>query len=313
MYKNLFVFLLFIVFFSCSLKKKEKNTIIKASELSQLYVYLGEYGEQMEKYILNNKIEKIKFVDERMFLTEKPFEINEQTFISNINQIFPEKDQKGICYINLEAPYLDKLINGEKDKDFQKSLNLFVKVVKVAKKTRPNVKWGVYSVPLTTYWGSKEDFLSKNKALSTLLKEVDVFFPSLYMFYDSNIIGFLKNDSYLESNVTNALELSYDFKKPVFPFIMHRYHPSNSDLAHTLIDLPVWEQYVKKIVKTKYKEKMVDGIVWWSSDSYFYEKEEGKLMKKELNSTKENFIKFNDKQLIERAIIIENIFSNGNK
>jgi len=155
------VFLLFLLFSSCSSNKKEKailnqkEAIVgnKQSQKQQLYISLGDFGPVMEKFANENQLQRVYFIDENMFLTKTLYQVDEEKMISNINKIYPDVNQKGVCYINLEAPHLDQLIsNSSDDLSFKKSLAVFLKVIKTAKKTRPNVKWGFYAIPFTTYW-----------------------------------------------------------------------------------------------------------------------------------------------------------------
>jgi len=171
----------------------------------------------------------------------------------------------------------------------------------------PKIKWGFYAIPFTTNWDTMSGFLDRNNHIEKLLKEVDVLFPSMYMFYDDGIVGTLKNSEYITSNIEKSIELGKKYGKPVYPFVLHRFHPSNEKLGWLLMENSFWEDYVNKIVSCEYNGNYVDGIVWWSADTYFYGRKDGMNMNKEFKGSKMDFIKYNDKKYIEKAKIVKQL------
>jgi len=152
-------------------------------------------------------------------------------------------------------------------------------------------------------------FLDQIEKKGALLKEVDVFFPSLYMFYDDGIVGTLKNSEYISSNIQKSIELGKKYDKPVYPFVLHRFHPSNEKLGWSQMDNSFWEDYIHKIVSCEYNGHNVDGIVWWAADTYFYGRKDGMNINKEFKGSKNDFIKYNDKIYIEKAKIVQSLLN----
>ncbi|RXR17784.1 hypothetical protein EQG63_09885 [Flavobacterium amnicola] len=307
MNKNLTILLLFVLAISCLPKTKHNNRNDVDANIEQKFLYsILDYGDEMKQFAQKNEMEYVNYVDEKMFLSTEEYKIDTLKFKKFISEKFPNKNQNGYCFIDLESPYLEKICNNETtDEDFIKAQQLFIGIVQFAKKTRPNVKWGFYAIPFTTYWETMTGFLDRNDKIDKLLKEVDVFFPSMYMFYDDGIVGTLKNSEYISSNVEKSIELGRKYHKPVYPFVLHRFHPSNEKLGWSLMENSFWEDYINKIVSCEYNRHNVDGIVWWAADTYFYGRKDGMNINKEFKGTKTVYIKYNDKNYIEKAKIVK--------
>lgn len=304
-----FFCLLILSLSSC--KSKENNTQINniAAPLQakqtktpkKIYFALGELESGMQTLIKSNpNLQEVKFLDERI-IDKQTWAINKNVFQENLTKAFPNPNQTGVCYLNVESPYLEMLRDKDyNDPEFKKSLALYLDIIKNCKQLRPNVKFGFYAIPFTTYWQTSTGFFKKNEKIAPLLKEVDFLFPSLYMFYDDGIVGTIKNTEYLESNLKNGIELSLKYKKPLFPFVWHRYHPSNERISLNNMSEEEWEQYLTTIAAYQYKNKKIDGIMWWGADSWEYAN--GYRPKKlEFNGSAKEFQKVNDKNLVKKT------------
>ena len=117
----------------------------------------------------------------------------------------------------------------------------FIEIINWVREVRPDLRQGIYSlIPVRNYWGpvqhalglrpnSYDAWLRQNAVLAEdggLANYVDFTCPSLYTFYNST-----------DSPAFNLEELWHDFarltiveakkyKKPVYPFIWPRFHPS---------------------------------------------------------------------------------------
>lgn len=279
-----------------------QNYNLVSNQKQKIYYCLGDMGSDMKTFVKKNNWQEIKFIDEKMFLTNIPYQIDYDKLEKNLNLKFPDKNKIDYCYINLESPYLEMIRDkSSTDIEFKKGLQVFINIIKYVKKSRPNIKFGFYAVPFTTYWETKTGFLDRNDNIGDLLKEVDFFFPSLYMFYDDGIIGTLKNTEYIESNIKKSIELGIKYKKQVLPFVLHRYHPSNEKIAWSLLNDKVWNNYIKTSLLCKYKNVKVNGLVWWGADSFYFGHSEGAQFRKEYKGNKEEFINYNDKNLLKKA------------
>ncbi len=307
-------------FFSCKTNRTEKkvnnfNTGSQSSkktptkEMTLLY-YLGNTENQFKSIqAANSNIEEVKYLDENMLINPKNITVDHVKLKAAVELYYPQKDQQGYCYLNVEAPYIDMILNEEEGSPkFKQGLHLFLDIIRTLKKKRPNVKFGFYAIPFTTYWETKTGFFSKNDKIDLLLREVDVFFPSFYMFYDDGVVGFLKNKEYLESNTKNAIKLSQKYNKPVYPFVMHRYHPSNKKLGWQLLSDKEWITYISTVVAYQYEGNQVNGVTWWGPDSYFYEVGTLEAFKNEFKGSPNSYQLNNDKQLSKKATEVLKIF-----
>lgn len=307
-------------FFSCKTNPTEKkgNNLVEDSQYSKkiapremkLLYYLGSTEKQFKSLqVANSNVEEVKYLDENMLINPKNITVDHIKLKASVELYYPEKNQQGYCYLNVEEPYLGMILNNEEGTaEFNKGLNLFLDIIRTLKRMRPNVKFGFYAIPFSTYWETKTGFFNKNDKIDLLLREVDVFFPSFYMFYDDGVVGFLKNKEYLESNTKNAIKLSMKYNKPVYPFVMHRYHPSNKKLGWQLLSDKEWTNYITTVVAYRYEDNQVNGITWWGPDSYFYELDTLEAFKKEFKGSPNTYQLNNDKQLTKKATEILKIF-----
>lgn len=269
---------------------------------SRLSVSLGEYGPLMEDFIKTEGITKVAYVNDGQFLGTTPFSFNPELLTQEIERAVPNPEVASVVFIDLESPYLDYLMNEDVQSDsFQKSLQLFMEVIRLAKKMRPNTKWGFYGLPFTTYWNRTPDFYQKITKIEPLLQECDILFPSLYIFYeDSDKNYYLENKKYAIENTQQIIKISKRLKKSAYVFVWHRYHPSNEKKGNTLLPEKVYLTHIKRIINATFEGRKIDGIVWWGSDNYsFREKHQG--MFEEFSGKKEDYKVFNDKILLKLA------------
>ncbi len=293
--------ILVIVLFAFT-RKQEK---IVNNTTTKLYFCLGEYGVGMTKLMKSKGIIDIKYVNDAQFMSDKEYVYDESKLKNEINRSFPNANDSGIAYIDLESPYMERIHKPEDKEAFNKSIQLFVDVIRFAKKYRPNVKWGYYYIPLTTYWDQNEEFYKKNEDdLNTIIKECDILFPSLYHFYDQIYLS-ISNKNYYKRNVEESIKLGIKYNKPVILFVWHRYHPSNKNVPNELIPDDDWKNIIKEVSSNSYKNKFLDGILWWGADDYSYRVNE-KAIHKEFQGTANDFKIFNDKVLMKKAQIILN-------
>lgn len=273
----------------------------KASNSPQLYLSLGEYGPLMEKFSKDNNIIKVKYLDEGQFLGKEPYTFDPIKLKNDIERAIPSSSESGMAYIDLETYISEIRDKGTQIESFQKSIKLYIDVIKFAKKLRPNIKWGYYAIPHTTYWGRTQDFYGKLKKIEPLLKECDILFPSLYIFYDEHDKGVaLENEKYVIENTKEMIKVGQYYKKPVVVFVWHRYHPSNDKFGLQSLPDNVFLTHVERIASTSHQGKKVDGIVWWGADDYFFRQKE-KGVTKEFKGTDKEYKAYNDKVLLGKA------------
>lgn len=289
-----------LLFLLCSVLYGQKKITSNSHAKPKLYFSLSEYGSAMENYIRNNNLEKVVCVNDAQFFGKEPYTYDKKLLAKEIERVLPNANEKGIAFIDLEGDYLDNIMNmGTQIESFQKSLKLYVDVIKFAKKIRPNVKWGYYYIPYTVYWNRTPDFYGKLKKIEPLIKECDVFFPSLYNFYEDKDLA-VENKKYVIENTKEMIKVGQYYKKPVLVFVWHRYHPSNEKLAEELLPEKVFLKHIERIVSTSYQGKKVDGIIWWGADDYSF-RQNVKGVLKEFKGNDKEYKQYNDKVLLAKS------------
>lgn len=309
--KLIYVLCSILSFFSCiknnDLKYNDnfiqEQVSKKPLQMNQkFYVALVNYGASFNSFVEKNNIGVVKVLDEKMIIGEG-YNIDYIKLKSNIERLYPNSEDKGMCFMDIEDPYLLPLHNASVDSDeFKTAVKLYVDAIKYAKKIRPSVKWGHYGVPFTR-WDDKS-FLLKNNKVIEIYSAVDVLFPSLYAFYDDKEIPFSKNYEYLYDNLSLAIKMGKKYNKPVIPFVLHRFHSDNSRLQWTEIDDKFWKKYLQSILSINVNGKYADGIVWWGADTFFYNRPEGVNVTKNFKGTSKEFMNYNDALLIRKAKVV---------
>lgn len=272
-------------------------TIIKP-KVPDVLICSGNQGSGFKKFVKDNDIKEVKFVNDAQFLSpSKKFAFDEKLLQEQVRLAYPDAKATGIAYIDIEHPYMEYLINEDVNSpNFKQSLKLFLDVLKFVKMERPNVKWGYYYIPFTTYWDRTEKFYEKHKKVQEIIKNSDVLFPSIYIFYNNVNFDF-ENIEYLKSNTKEAIKIAKLYNKEVYPFIMSRYHPSNKNLGNARISDKNFKTYVSAIMKTQYSGENVDGIILWNFDDYSYRTKEPKI-NEEFKRSRTSFETFYDNYIV---------------
>ncbi len=150
--------------------------------------------------------------------------------------------------------------------EFKAIIDEFIKAVRLAKKLRPNVKWGFYGIPLKGYSSRGSKWKDKSLAFLPLLSECDFIAPSLYKYKSKNDGSGVNESDYVRDNVLMSLKMGSQINKPVIPFVWQRVHPSNKTNGYELINDDDFKSYLKTITTTTLNNKRVTGIIWWSND-----------------------------------------------
>lgn len=289
--------ILCIVFFIGAILNISAQTRAK-KVVPEVLIASGNKGTEYKRFISDNNIKQVRFVNDRQFLDEnKEFAFNPENLREQVRLAYPDPKAKGIGYIDLEHPYLEYLMNEDVSSDnFKKSLKLFLDVLKFVKAERPDVKWGYYYIPFTTYWERKTDFFEKHKKVQEIIRNSDVLFPSIYIFYNNADFD-SENIDYLKDNTREVIRIGKLYNKKVYPFIMSRYHPSTAKIGNGRISTENFRTYVSEIMKTNHKGKKVDGVVLWNFDDYFYRINEPKI-REEFSKSKIDFDQFYDSYII---------------
>jgi hypothetical protein len=194
--------------------------------------------------------------------------LDETAFRQRINQAFPNPNATGIGVLDWEGSAFNKLrLCDPNNPDFQSALAQYTKAVQIAKSMRPNMKWGYYALPFGIRDANERQW---NNTIAPLLQECDVFFPSLYQYYPKSSKTGDDENAYIKKYITEMLRLATKYNKMVMPFVWDRIYVNQGAKSLTLISLKDFELRILNIMNTTYKGKGIDGMVWWSSETYYY-------------------------------------------
>ncbi len=313
----IFILMIFFLHNSCVNSQDKRFTDatlqnqikIKPKNLNQkLLVALVTPGEDFINFRTQNNIPAVQVIDEKMSIGEG-FNLDYKKFESNINRIFPNADDTGYGFLDYEHPYLDPLVGSTPGKeDFEEAISLYVDAIKFAKKMRPNVKWGHYGLPISR-WNDREFLLNNNK-YEKIYAAVDIIFPSVYVPYDDQEVAFSENFKYLYDNLEQSLIFGKKYNKPVYAFVMHRFYSDNKRLLFTEMNDDFWKRYLQTVLSVNVNGRYLNGIVWWGADTYFFDRDEGKNVKGDFKGTVKDFMKYNDKSLINKGKIALDLTQN---
>ncbi|HWV72140.1 MAG TPA: hypothetical protein VN040_10505 [Pseudosphingobacterium sp.] len=227
------------------------------SQGTKVMFAMDDLNKSSEHSLFTNGLSECKLVYGDFINPKNSDTLVTSVFIKEINRLFPNPQDNGFCALDWEGKVYDRLFKDNvSDEDFNKSLVQFTKAIALAKKLRPNVKWGFWGIP--GYYFK----MSHEKRLQPLFRQVDVIFPELYV-RDPKI-------SFDKTRLANSIELGRKYDKLVYPFVWNRITSLDARYRHRLISDKDFLNYVNAILKFKSQGKKIEGVVWWGRDSWFY-------------------------------------------
>lgn len=272
----------------------------------KIYIYLGNIGRKSHLIAEQYHIKPIFLIGGAAIDPENKGVIDSISLKQNIENVIPINDTSGIAILDWEGKSMDKLATlPTGDSEFDKVLNQGIEMIRIAKEVRPEIKWGIYALPLRNYWAINEEWRSRCFMLIPLLRKCDVITPSVYQFYPDSLFK-NENKFYIENNVRLSLNLALLLKKPVLPFVTHRF--GNSSL------IPKKEviQDIDLIFKTHYLDNKVTGIIWWGPDEYYYRTND-KQVRSEIEKSNQTFSSYFDNLVSDYLSSIVKLNSFWNK
>lgn len=140
------------------------------------------------------------------------------------------------------------------------SVNKYVQVAQWFREAAPGLALGYYGIPpLQDYWRAIDStssaeyvsWMSDNDRLRPLANTVDIFFPSLYTFYDDR-------EGWRRQAIAQIAEARrYGGGKPIYVFLWPQFHDSNPDLAWKYLPTDFWR------LELDTARQYADGIVIW--------------------------------------------------
>jgi hypothetical protein len=194
--------------------------------------------------------------------------VDKKFFVNYINRFYPESTIKMVLCIDLENKAYTNLLKFRPDTvEFQDAQNQFLWMINTVKKMRPNVKVGIYGLPIRTYYANSKTI---NNKFDVILSAADYIFPSLYTMYPDRQVGRSRNELYLKENLIAALKYGIRLHKPVIPFVWSVVHPSNKLYGGQIISKEEVLSNINFIRNFKYKNTKTLGIVWWDPDYNYF-------------------------------------------
>jgi len=243
---------------------------LQAQSPVKLYHCMVDLEDPQKNVMKKYNIEAAVLIDGRYIDPKNTGYIDSVSFAKAILTFFPGPADGGLGLLDLEDENYKSLRNEGRSKvPISVALEQFIKMVRIAKNLRPNVKWSVYNIPYTTYYDKTENWKSQQTFLDPLLKELDIFTPSLYDFYPASV-DWADDKAYFTENIKIALELGHLYNKPVMPYIWNRWHDSNAKSGLLLIDENEFEQDMRWIIQSRFENTAVTGLIWFDAHTDFY-------------------------------------------
>lgn len=189
--------------------------------------------------------------------------INLKSLEQGINKIIPNKQDSDLIVLDIENKiYQDIKKNNKLDQNYRLNINKLVEMIQFTKKLRPNARVVLYGMPFNFNYDFQKHYNDFEK-LKPLLQAVDYLTPSLYLMYSN----FEKDDDYFKKYINSNLDLTFQFaekvNKPVLPFVWYKIHTYNKISGGSEINSNLYSNYLKLIKDYKYKNKKVNGIIYW--------------------------------------------------
>lgn len=146
----------------------------------------------------------------------------------------------------------------------------YVKAIQILKSACPRAKVGIYALPWRQYWNRDAAWRSANDALAPIIDASDAVFPSIYEFYEEGVDQSITEQSekeYVQEVIEESLRLARG--KPVYPFVTHRYHPSNARLKNRTVSSVELRRDFVNALNTRYQGARPAGLLWWAADHYY--------------------------------------------
>ncbi len=237
----------------------------------KVFTSLAGVSPKMKAKLESKNIKKAILVNGGAIDNPKSYSVDYAKIKQYLERVLPNPKSTALVVIDIEGQKMISLNRAETNKSFNQTLNYYLEILRYFKNLRPEATIGFYGFPWRNYWNRNKSWKEKNDKLLPLIEEMDAVFPSVYDFYADDIdVNKRSDEAYIRENIEESLRLAESTNKPVYPFVWHRYHNSNKKRGMTFIDDTEFQNSIKTIVSTKYKGKRVSGIIWWSSERYFY-------------------------------------------
>ncbi|WP_268225532.1 hypothetical protein [Sinomicrobium oceani] len=263
-----------------------------------IYAIYDRYKPVTRTYFKDNGFKNYVIMSHSFIDPDGDNKINPERVEMFLSSRFPDKKKHEMCVINWEKKHLWSLKNYKPgDKKFDAAEAEFIKLLKLIKLKRPNLKVGIFGIPFRESHRVVKGFNQGNK-FDKLLGYSDFITSSLYILYPDNEIGYENNEIFLERNLDIALGIAKKLNKPYIPFFWYRIHPKNPKYGLQIIPQEQMLRYLEKIVSHSHENLKVSGVFWWAPHT---RQTDPRQIKKITNKTAAQ----NNRQNNEREIITQ--------
>ena len=268
-----------------------------------------DFGPEGRKRMAMSDIKHVRMIYHHEIDPDNDGQVNYDVLRSAINLKVPNKLEAGYCLLDWEGLQFEYLKFSAIDEDSMNAIvNKFLDMLAYARSLRPLAKWGVYDMPVTTYWVNQDTTWAKRAAIITpLIKQCDVLAPCLYDYFQTGSYEWMNDDAYINITIRRSLEFAQKFNKPVLPFIWHRYHNATERVGFYCINPEEFSKQVKQIAVASLGKRRVDGVVWWQEDMYYYNIKEPQFIKE---AAGRSMAKYLDDTILKYLNIIQNALKN---
>lgn len=246
------------------------GTQVAQSQRIEIFHCMVDLQKPQQQVMNQFGIKEAILLDGRYIDPHKTGKIDSLSLVKAINQYFPYKYGNGIGLLDLEDENYEALKGySVKNVTFEKGLTEMMRLVNIAKKERPNVRWSLYNIPFSTYYDKTENWIQQSERLKSLFEIIDILTPALYDFYPDTT-PFTDDRTYVIDNLKIALAAGKQYNKPVMPYIWHRWHDGNLNDGLKLIDAAEFKKHISLICKTNVDGVQVSGLIWFGAQSYFH-------------------------------------------
>jgi len=303
--------LLIVAISSCRSKKKmplNVESILSTDTYTdqgvEVYTSLSGVSEKMKVKFQEKGIKRIVLVNGGYLDKGLDYKVRKNDIVAYIDKTVKDKNSNAMIVLDFEGEKMELLYKTEDQKIVDKIINFYIEILAIVKKQRPYARVGYYGYPFRDYWNRNDAWRAKNDKLLPLFKKVDAIFPSVYDFYVDDVDVKKESDiAYVKDNVEESLRLASVYGKKVYPFVWHRYHDSNKTVGKEFINPREFQNHIAAVVSASYEGKFADGIVWWSSERFFYNiSPRGKANKRNADADFNKFANENSFEFIDRII-----------
>lgn len=268
-----------------------------------------DFGPKGREKMWQPQIGHMKIIYHHEIDPDNDGQMNDSVFANAVYTKIPDRNESGYCILNWEGPQFEYLkfqpINSD---SMTRIVNKYRVLLAKARQLRPKAKWGIFDMPVTTYWIKQDTTWRKRlEVILPLIKEVDLLAPCLYDYFQTGSYPWMDDSAYYTGNLLRSLELGNKYHKPVFPFIWHRYHNATEKVGMLCIDPVEFENQVRLISQFKLKGSACAGLVWWQEDLYYYNISDPQVMKEAAGRKSEDYL---DWVILKYLLILERAINN---